>query len=89
MFQNQKKGTTWELASLTFTTKKSAINFKVEKDKGIWLQQLLTNLADLNENKLTMQEVKNSYEAAGLEDFELFWDNKPVNQLYKSGLLLY
>ena len=84
-----KKGTTWELASLTFTTKKSAINFKVEKDKGIWLQQLLTNLADLNENKLTMQEVKNSYEAAGLEDFELFWDNKPVNQLYKSGLLLY
>jgi hypothetical protein len=31
--------------------------------------------------------VKDSYEAAGLADFELFWDNKPVNQLYKIGLL--
>ena len=24
---------------------------------------------------------------AGLDDFELFWDNKPVNGLYKFGLL--
>jgi hypothetical protein len=31
--------------------------------------------------------VKDSYEGAGLEDFELFWDNKPVNALYKFGLL--
>ena len=23
----------------------------------------------------------------GLEDFELFWDNKPINTLYKFGLL--
>ena len=30
---------------------------------------------------------KESYEAAGLEDFELFWDNKPVTTLYKAGLL--
>jgi hypothetical protein len=29
-----------------------------------------------------------SYNAAGLEDFELFWDNKPVNTLYKAGLLM-
>jgi hypothetical protein len=28
-----------------------------------------------------------SYKAAGLEDFELFWDNKPVNTLHKVGLL--
>ena len=34
-----------------------------------------------------MQEVKESYEASGLDDFELFWDNKPVNTLYKVGLL--
>jgi len=35
----------------------------------------------------TLQEVKDSYEAAGLDDFELFWDNKPVNTLWKAGLL--
>jgi hypothetical protein len=32
---------------------------------------------------------RTSYEAAGLEDFELFWDNKPVNGLlYRMGLLV-
>ena len=32
-------------------------------------------------------EVKENYESAGLEDFELFWDNKPVSSLNKTGLL--
>jgi hypothetical protein len=36
---------------------------------------------------MTYAAVKESYEAAGLEDFELFWDNKPVTTLYKAGLL--
>ena len=36
---------------------------------------------------LTLQEVKADYENAGLEDFELFWDNKPLSILYKAGLL--
>jgi len=36
---------------------------------------------------LTLPQVKANYEAAGLEDFELFWDNKPVSGLYKVGLL--
>ena len=36
----------------------------------------------------TLQEVAESYAAAGLNDFELFWDNKPVNSLYKVGLLV-
>ena len=36
---------------------------------------------------MTYAVVKESYEAAGLEDFELFWDNKPVTTLYKAGLL--
>jgi len=35
----------------------------------------------------SLQEVKDDYEAAGLDNFELFWDNKPVNTLYKAGLL--
>jgi hypothetical protein len=37
---------------------------------------------------MNMQQVIENYEAAGLEDFELFWDNKPVNQLHKAGLLM-
>jgi hypothetical protein len=34
-----------------------------------------------------MQEVKDNYDAAGLEYFELFWDNKPINTMNKLGLL--
>jgi hypothetical protein len=36
---------------------------------------------------LTIQMIKTDYESAGHHDFELFWDNKPVNSLYKAGLL--
>jgi hypothetical protein len=41
-----------------------------------------------NPKTLSLQEVKTDYENAGLEDFELFWDNKPINTLYKAGLLM-
>ena len=83
-----KKGSHWELASLTFETKKATVNIKVDKSPGEWLYQLLSSLAIEKEQLLTMNEVQESYAAAGLEDFELFWDNKPVNQLNKVGLLL-
>jgi hypothetical protein len=48
---------------------------------------MLKELSIANPKMLTLQDVMNSYKAAGLEDFELFWDNKPVNTLYKVGLL--
>jgi hypothetical protein len=35
----------------------------------------------------TLREVMDNYEAAGLEDFELFWDNKPMSGMGKLGLL--
>ncbi len=83
-----KKGNQWEQASITLQTKKETINIKVDKEPGIWLAELLPTLSVYNAKTLTLQDVKNSYEAAGLEDFELFWDNKPVNGLYKAGLLV-
>ena len=82
-----KKGNTWELASLTFVGKQETMNIKVEKPQGIWLADMLQKLSVQNAKTFTALEVKESYEAAGLEDFELFWDNKPVNGLYKVGLL--
>jgi hypothetical protein len=33
------------------------------------------------------REAEEDYMAVGLEDFGLFWDNKPVNGLWKAGLL--
>jgi radical SAM superfamily enzyme YgiQ (UPF0313 family) len=82
-----KKGNQWELSSLTFQSRQDTLNIKVDKEQGLWLADMLATLSANNTKNYTLQEVKDSYEAAGLEDFELFWDNKPVNGLYKYGLL--
>jgi hypothetical protein len=79
-----KKGSTWELASLTFETPRQTVNIKGPVEQGQWLQQLLPLLQV--SQPLTMADVRKSYEEAGLDDFELFWDNKPMNDLWKVGL---
>lgn len=86
-FTKSKKGNTWEMASLTFHSKQSSTNIKVNKEEGAWLANILENLSPMHLKTYTLQEVKESYEQAGFDDFELFWDNKPVNSLYKFGLL--
>ena len=75
------------MMSLAFTSKKETHEIKVNKSQGEWLAATLPKLSVANSKTFTLQEVKDSYEAAGLEDFELFWDNKPVSHLYKFGLL--
>ena len=81
-----KKGNSWELCSLTFETKKETVNIKVNETQGRWLYSLFQELTAADK-PFTLLDVKANYEAAGLEDFELFWDNKPVTTLYKAGLL--
>ncbi len=86
-FTKSKKGSQWEMSSLTFQGKKETINIKTDQQQGLWLAAMLDQLSVKNVKTWTRQEVIDDYEAAGLEDFELFWDNKPVNSLYKIGLL--
>ncbi|RYD57555.1 MAG: radical SAM protein [Sphingobacteriales bacterium] len=86
-FIKSKKGNQWEVASLTFQGKTETLEIKTDKEQGAWLAAMLEKLSINNIKAYTLQEVKADYEAAGLEDFELFWDNKPVNGLYKFGLL--
>ena len=82
-----KKGNQWVVASLTFQSKKETFNIKVSQQEGKWLVNILQKLSINNLKTYTLQEVKSDYEAAGLEDFELFWDNKPINTMNKVGLL--
>lgn len=87
-FTKTKKGNSWEMASLTFHSKKTTLNIKVGQNEGKWLAGILEKLSVFNPKIFSLQEVRESYEQAGLEDFPLFWDNKPVNTLYKMGLLI-
>jgi hypothetical protein len=79
-----KKGASWELASLTFEGARQTMNIKVPVEQGQWLVRILPRLSPAR--PLTLGDVKQDYESAGLEDFELFWDNKPVDSLWKVGL---
>lgn len=87
IIQKSKKGARWEVMSLHFQTLKSTHAISADPDKAAWLLQLLPQLLVTNPKAMTLKEVKADYEKAGLEDFELFWDNKPVNGLWKAGLL--
>ena len=82
-----KKGQTWENAELSFRTKRSTLTIRLSVAEGRWLYDILQQLTPESARQLTRQEVQESYEKAGLPDFDLFWDNKPVNSLYKAGLL--
>ncbi len=85
--QKSKKGSSWEVLSINFQTLKSTHSISVDPEKGAWLVKILKEWKISNPQQWNLQAVKADYESAGLEDFELFWDNKPVNTLYKAGLL--
>lgn len=81
-----KKGMQWEQASLTFHNKQNITNIKLSKEHGQWFYELLQEINKAEMGTFSMQQVKASYEEAGLDDFELFWFNKPMNQMHINGL---
>lgn len=82
-----KKGQQWEMAELNFPMNRGTHTIRVSEAEGRWLANLLPRLQPHHPKQLTLQEVQEEYEKTGLPDFELFWHNKPVNALYKAGLL--
>ena len=86
-FIQSKKGNQREMMSLSFFTKKQNLQIQVPLKQGEWFVEILKKISIVNQESFSRSYVKESYEAAGLEDFELFWDNKPVNTLNKVGLL--
>jgi len=82
-----KKGQQWEVAELVFEGLSSSTRIRVEPAAGKWLKEILPLLSVHLPKQLTRAELMKRYEEAGLKDFELFWDNKPINTLYTVGLL--
>jgi hypothetical protein len=72
---------------ITILHKTNQLQIQVAKEKGEWLCALLQDLGTNKWNGMTLKAIETSYEQNGWDDFELFWDNKPVNTLYKTGLL--
>jgi hypothetical protein len=75
------------MMSVSFAGKKQLHKIVFPKLQGNWLVSMLDRLSVHHTRRYTLQEIKDDYEKAGLTDFEIFWDNKPVNTLYKIGML--
>jgi hypothetical protein len=86
--QKSKKGSKWEEMQISFQTNTNTFNINLEPARGAWFLNLLPQLSITQGTGLTLNSVKESYISAGLEGFELFWDNKPISGLYKAGLLM-
>jgi hypothetical protein len=87
-FAQSKKGYSREMAKLSFVNKRNTQEIQILKANADWLLTILPQLTIQNDKQLTLQQIKDSYETVELEDFELFWDNKPMNGLWQSGLLM-
>jgi hypothetical protein len=89
--QKSKKGSKWEEMMLSFENNKTTIHISLDPAKGSWLLSLLPQLSILDEsnkgNGMTLSAIKSHYTQAGLDGFELFWDNKPISSLHRVGLL--
>lgn len=81
-----KKGANWEVANLKFETAQASIDIKIAPEQAAWLEYILQAIHYSQEKTWTLKAIKENYEQNGLEDFELFWDNKPISSLYKVGL---
>jgi hypothetical protein len=86
-FVQSKKGMQREMAKLDFISKSGEHQIQILKTHADWLIPMLDKLSISQPKTYSLQEVKDDFEAAGLADFELFWDNKPMNGMRKIGLL--
>ncbi len=82
-----KKGKTIESATLLFYDKKETFSIQITKDQSTWLLNILPKLMPDSTTILTFKDVQTDYEAAGLDDFDMFWYNKPFSVLTDFGLL--
>ena len=88
MVQKSKKGIKWEEMHLEFQNNTNQYSINIDPKVGAWLLDILPNLSLKKGLGLSISQIKESYTAAGLEGFELCWENKPITNLYKTGLLL-
>ncbi|MFP3590878.1 B12-binding domain-containing radical SAM protein [Chryseobacterium sp. SIMBA_038] len=82
-----KKQNSWAYTQLTFHLKTNIVKIDLEQEKAEWLIKTLKENSTDNAKKITLQQLKIQFEE-NLEDFELFWFSKPMQQLKDNGVVL-
>ena len=83
-----KKGKSWEITQFTFHDKKESFFVQMNREEGTWFVNVLTDISVENAKIKSFQQIKSEYEEKGLENFELFWNSKPLKTLKSFGLLV-
>jgi len=82
-----KKQNSWAYTQLTFHLKTNIVKIDLEQEKAEWLIKTLKENSTDNAKKITLQQLKIQFEE-NLENFELFWFSKPMQQLKDNGVVL-
>ncbi len=86
-FTKSKKGNSWQMIKLIFHDKKETIAINFNKDEGEWLVLILEKTSVYNSKVWTLADIKNDFETY-FDDFELFWQSKPIAMIKKHDLLI-
>jgi hypothetical protein len=86
-FTKSKKGNSWEMVKLTFHDKNETIEINLNKSEGEWLVTILEKTSVYNSKVCTLSDIKNDFETH-FEDFELFWQSKPIATIKNHDLLI-
>ncbi|KQT23333.1 radical SAM protein [Chryseobacterium sp. Leaf405] len=82
-----KKKYTYPYTKITVHLKTNVLSIDLEREQAEWLMKIFEENSTENQKKITLQQLKINFEK-NLEDFELFWFSKPIQQLKENGVIL-
>lgn len=82
-----KKQNSWTYTRITFHLRTNIVKVELEQEKADWLIKIISENTFENPKRITLQQLKLNFEET-LEDFELFWFSKPMQQLKENGIIL-
>jgi len=87
-FEAKQGSKTVEMAELEFCDKKKDWHLHVTAQEGNWLMEVFPKLIIGENEPLPYFELKKSYEAGGLTNFDAFVKSRKFNELRENGLLI-
>lgn len=82
-----KKKYIYPYTKITVHLKTNVVSIELEQKQAEWLMKMFKDYSAENQKKSTLQQLKLNFEET-LEDFELFWFSKPMQQLKENGVIL-
>lgn len=82
-----KKKSVYPYTKITAHLKTNIVSVELEQERAQWLLHTFKENAIENQKKPMLQQLKDNFEEK-LEDFELFWFSRPMQQLKENGVIL-